>query len=96
MALEHQCWANAQYSRKECVEVAGISPQVDDKHLEAKLLSIFQKVDCTIAPELIDDCHQLGKNNDRVIVKFTRRKDCSPSLQGLQTSQKRLKAVNCR
>ena len=76
VALEHQCWANAQYSRKECVEVAGISPQVDDKHLEAKLLSIFQKVDCTIAPELIDDCHQLGKNNDRVIVKFNRRKDC--------------------
>ena len=39
--LERQCWANAQYSRKECVEVVGISRQVDDKHLEAKVLSIF-------------------------------------------------------
>ena len=46
-----------QYSRKECVEVVGILRQVDDKHLETKVLSIFQKVGCAIAPELIDDCH---------------------------------------
>ena len=76
MELERQCLANAQYSRKECVEVVGIPRQVDDKHLEVKVLSIFQKAGCTIAPEFIDVCHQLGKNNDRVIVKFTRTKDC--------------------
>ena len=76
MTLERQYWANAQYSRKECVEVISIPRQVDDKHLEAKVLSIFQKVGCTIAPEFIDDCHRLGKNNDRVIVKFTLRKNC--------------------
>ena len=81
VTLERQCWANAQYSRKECVEVVGIPRQVDDKHLEAKVLSIFQKVGCTIAPEFIDDCHRLGKNNDRVIVKFTRRNDCKQVLQ---------------
>ena len=40
------------------------------------MLSIFQKVGSTIAPKFIDDCHRPGKNNDRVIVKFTRRKDC--------------------
>ena len=61
--------------------MVGIPCQVDDKHLEAKVLSIFQKVGCTIAPEFIDDCHRLGKNNDRVIVKFTRRKDCKQVLQ---------------
>ena len=44
VTLEHQCWANAQYWRKECVEVVGIPRQVDDKHLEAKVLSIFQMV----------------------------------------------------
>ena len=81
VTLERQCWPNAQYSRKECVEVVGIPHQVDDKHLEAKVLSIFQKVGCTIAPEFIDDCHGLGKNNDKVIVKFTRRKDCKQVLQ---------------
>ena len=81
VTLERQCWLNAQYSRKECVEVVTIPCQVDDKDLEAKVLSIFQKVGCTIAPEFIDDCHRLGKNNDRVIVKFTRRKDCKQVFQ---------------
>ena len=81
LTLEHQCWANAQYSRKEYVEVVGIPRQVDDKHLEAKVLSVFQKVGCTITPEFIGDCHQLGKNNDRVIVKFTCKKDCKQVLQ---------------
>ena len=61
--------------------MVGIPRQVDGKHLETKVQSIFQKVDCTIAPEFIDGCHRLGKNNDRVIVKFTRRKDCKQVLQ---------------
>ena len=81
MTLERQCWENAQYSRKECVEVVGITRQVDDTHLEAKVLSIFQKVGCTSAPEYIGGCHRLGKNNDQVIVKFAHRKDCKQVLQ---------------
>ena len=81
VTVECQCWANAQYSRRECLEVAGIPRQVDDKNLETKVLSIFQKIGCTIDPTFIDDCHQLRKNNDRVIVKFTRRKDCKQILK---------------
>ena len=61
--------------------MVGIPHQVDDKHLEAKVLSIFQKVGCTVTPKLIDDCHQLGKNNDQVTVKFTHRKDCKQVTQ---------------
>ena len=81
MTLESHRWVNAQYSRNEYVEVVGIPHQLDEKHLEAKVLSIFQKVGCTIAPEFRDDCIRLGKNNDRVIVKSTRRKDCKKVLQ---------------
>ena len=72
---------NAQYSRRECLEVDEMPRQVDDKNLETKVLSIFQKIDCKINPTFIDDCHRLGKNNDRVIVKFTRRKDCKQILR---------------
>ena len=75
VTMECQCWANAQYSRRECLEVAGIPRQIVDKDLETKVLSIFQKIGYTIDPTFIDDCHRLGKNNDRVIVKFTCRKD---------------------
>ena len=66
VTMERQCWANApQYSRRGCLEVAGIPRQVDDKNLETKLLSIFQKIGCTIDPTFIDDYHRLGKYNDR-------------------------------
>ena len=85
VTMERQCWANAQYSRRECLEMAGIPRQVDDKNLETKVLLIFQRIGCTINPTFIDDCHRLGKNNDRVIVKFTRRKDCKQSLKSRKT-----------
>ena len=65
--------------------MAGIPRQVDDKNLETKVLLIFQRIGCTINPTFIDDCHRLGKNNDRVIVKFTRRKDCKQSLKSRKT-----------
>ena len=51
------------------------------KNSETKVLSIFQKVGCTIDPTFIDECHRLGKNNDSVIVKFTRRKNCKQILK---------------
>ena len=81
MTLERQSWANAHYSRKECLEVVGIPRQVDENLLEIKVLSIFEKVGCTIDPGFIDDCHRLGKNSDRVIIKFPHRKGCKQVLQ---------------
>ena len=47
--------------------MVGITCQVDDKHLEEKVLSIFQKVGCNIATEFIHDC-RLSKNSDHVIL----------------------------
>ena len=63
-----------KFSRRECLEVVGKPRQVDDKNSETKVLPIFQKVDLIIGPAFIDDCNRLGKFNDRVIVKLTRRK----------------------
>ena len=54
---------------------------MDDNLLKTKVLSIFEKADCTIDPGFIDDCHRLGKNNDRVTIKFSRRKDFKQVLQ---------------
>ena len=36
--LERQCWTNAQYSRRECLEVVGIPRSVDDNILEEKVI----------------------------------------------------------
>ena len=57
------------------MEVVGIPRQVDDNLLERKVLSVFVKVGCTIDSGFIDDCHRLGKNSGRVIIKFSRRKN---------------------
>ena len=35
ISTERQCWVNAQYSRRECIEVAGIPSSVSDDNLES-------------------------------------------------------------
>ena len=44
--------------------------------LEKKVLNIFGKLGCDISPDRIEACHRVGRTNDTVIVKFSRRKDC--------------------
>ena len=46
--MERQCWANDQYSRRECLEVAGVPRDVSNENLESKVLEVFSKVDCQI------------------------------------------------
>ena len=77
--MERQCWANTQYSRRECLEVAGIPRDVSNENLESKVLEVFSKVGWEILSRDIEACHRLT-NNDRVIVKFLRRKDCNQVL----------------
>ena len=72
---ERQCWANAQYSRRECLEVAGIPRDVSNENLEWKILEVFSKVGCEIFSRDIEACHRLTIN-DRVTVKFFRKKGC--------------------
>ena len=36
--MERQCWANAQYSRRECLQVACIPRDVSNENLESKVL----------------------------------------------------------
>ena len=42
--MERQCWANAQYSRRKCLEVMGIPDSVQNNELEDKVLNIFKKI----------------------------------------------------
>ena len=34
VSMERQCWANAQYSRRECLELVGAPCSVSDENLE--------------------------------------------------------------
>ena len=61
-SIERQCWKNAQYSQRECVEV--------DKHLEPTVCRVLQHIGVGITREGIEACHLLKKQSDRTIVKF--------------------------
>ena len=43
IALERQCWANAQYSRQECLKITGIPSSVSDKDLEEVVCKAITK-----------------------------------------------------
>ena len=86
---ERQCWANAQYSRRECLEVIGIPKTVESKDLEHTVCKVFNSIGFDIEEDRIEACHRLTKS-DRTIVKFSRRKDC----QHLMRIKKGLKDLN--
>ena len=44
--------------------------------LSEKVLNIFGKLGSDISPDRIEACHRVGRANDTVIVKFSRRKEC--------------------
>ena len=75
VTLERPFWANAQYSRRECLDIVGIPREVSGEVLEEKVLNIFDKIGCSISPDHIESCHRISKKSDTVIVKFSRRKD---------------------
>ena len=73
--MERQCRANAQYSRRECLEVGSIPKEVEQKGLEGKVLPVLEKIGCKIDPDNIENCHRFSKKINNVIIKFSGRKD---------------------
>ena len=62
VSMERQCWANAQYSRRECLGLVGVPRSVSDGDLEEKVLKISEKVGCPIEGNNIEACHRISKN----------------------------------
>ena len=75
VVMERQCWANVQYSSRECIEMVRIANGVNNSQLEDKVLIVFQKIGCEISPRDLEACHRLRKNSGRVIVKFSGHED---------------------
>ena len=78
--IERQCWENAQYSRRECLEVAGIPTSIPQQNLEEKVCQIFEAIGVSVDKNDIYDCHRL-RNKEQTIFKFLRRKDCKQVLR---------------
>ena len=43
-SIERQFWKNAQYSRRECVEVVGLPSSFEDKDLEPTVCRVLQHI----------------------------------------------------
>ena len=54
VSIERQCWSNAQYSRRECLDIVGIPSEVEADFLEEKVVAIFEKLGCNIPTERIE------------------------------------------
>ena len=81
--------SNAQYSRRECSEVVGIPTSIPNDSLETNISRVFDKLGVNVEGNDIQACHCL-KDNDKVIIKFSNRKD---SLQVLRV-KKDLKSLD--
>ena len=71
---------------------AGVPRSISDGDLEGKVLKIFEKVCCPIEGNNIETCHRISKKNERIIVKFSRRKDC----QNVLNAKKELKKLDMK
>ena len=87
--MERQCWANAQYSRRECIDIISIPSEVKADDLEEKVAKIFETLGCSIPPNRIEACHGVSKKCATVIVKFSHIKYC----QQVLTMKKDLRKV---
>ena len=72
---ERQCWENAQYSRRDTLEIVGIPNSVGNSVLEEPVRDVFKKIGAEIEERDVQACHRL-KEKERTIVKFVNRKDC--------------------
>ena len=66
MQTERQCWANAQYSRRDTIEVIGIPTSIRDKNLEDKVRNIFGEIGVNVNERDIQACRRL-REKDRTI-----------------------------
>ena len=55
--MEKQCSANAQYSRRECLEISGIPSSVSDNDLEDVVCKAITKASVEVSDKDIEDCH---------------------------------------
>ena len=54
---ERHCWENAQYSRRECLELIEIPTSVNDNVLEEKVCGFFHELGVEIGQRDIQACH---------------------------------------
>ena len=71
--LEHNTLNNAQYVRRETIEINPIPQLIPNTDLENKVCLPLSLTGTTVTPDDLQACHRM-KNKEKVIVKFKDRK----------------------
>ena len=71
--IEKQCWANSQYSKRDCLEISGIPSSVIDNDLEDVVCKAITKAGVEVSEKDVEECHRVGKWGT-AIVKFFKSK----------------------
>ena len=71
--LERNAVTNAQYHRRESVEVNPVPPSIRDEELELNICQVLSLTGHEVKPNDLQACHRL-KKKESVIVKFKCRK----------------------
>ena len=79
-SVERQFWKNAQYSRREIVEVVNIPSSAEHDQLETTICRILHHIGVKISGDKTEACHRLVKNSGGTIVKFSSRNDCEQTM----------------
>ena len=92
VVTEQKYWANEQYSRRECLEISGISESVNDNALEDKIQGVLRGTDVEVDTENNESCHPLKGNGNRgrVILKLSKRKDA----EKIKLNKKKLRNID--
>ena len=86
--LERQCWANNQYSRRECLEISGIPENNENKDSENLTFQIFEKIDISVDLGSVEDCHWVNPlRSKQVILRLSKGKDANK----IRAEKKKLK-----
>ena len=94
-SMEKDLWDNAQYTRRNNIELSGISDTIDDDELEESVVGILNAIGVNCTVNDIEACHRLPharkskRKHKRVITRFVNRKLCEKSL----ISRKSLKDI---
>ena len=71
--IERQCWANAQYSRRDCLEISGIPSSLSGNDLEDVVSKAITKAGVEMSDKDNADCYRTGKRG-KTIVRFSKSK----------------------
>ena len=77
VVTERKCWANKQYSRRECLKISGIPESVSDDLFEDKIIGVLREIDVEVNTKSIESCYcQKGKKyKGKLILRLSTRKD---------------------